>query len=236
MEQKKYLIISGASSGIGLATAEYFHNNQWQIINISRRPCSLVNAANIKADLVNSSTIPDLVPQILKEVKSAAKICIVHNAAVNIHDNIKNIELSNLNKSLAVNVSSPALLNQLLIPHLPKGSSIIFIGSTLSEKAIPNYASYIIAKHAQIGLMRTTCQDLANTYIHTCCICPGFTDTPMLRENCQQDETLLNALKQRMTIPRLIEPEEIAAYIYFCANNPIINGSVLHAHLGQKEI
>jgi NAD(P)-dependent dehydrogenase (short-subunit alcohol dehydrogenase family) len=52
-----------------------------------------------------------------------------------------------------------------------------FVGSTLSEKAVANTASYVTAKHAMVGLMRATCQDLAVAAapVHTAAICPGFT-------------------------------------------------------------
>eukprot|EP01043_Picozoa_sp_COSAG02_P056833 COSAG02_NODE_6801_length_3352_cov_170.007378_3_plen_92_part_00 len=52
-----------------------------------------------------------------------------------------------------------------------------FVGSTLSEKAVANTASYVTAKHAMVGLMRATCQDLAAAAapVHTALVCPGFT-------------------------------------------------------------
>ena len=82
-------------------------------------------------------------------------------------------------------------------------------------------------------MMRSTCQDLAGGTVHTACICPGFTDTQMLREHVPADA--MDFVAGMSAFKRLIEPEEIAATVLFAANNPVINGAVLHANLGQVE-
>ena len=84
-------------------------------------------------------------------------------------------------------------------------------------------------------MMRATCQDLAGTGIHTCCICPGFTDTEMLRVHIGDDQEVVNSIASASTFGRLIEPEEIANTISFAAANPVINGAVMHTNLGQVE-
>jgi 3-oxoacyl-[acyl-carrier protein] reductase len=68
-----------------------------------------------------------------------------------------------------------------------QGSSVIFIGSTLSEKAVANRASYVTTKHAVVGLMRSYVQDLFGSGVHTAVVCPGFTDTPMLQTAMTSD-------------------------------------------------
>jgi hypothetical protein len=55
----------------------------------------------------------------------------------------------------------------------------------------------------------------------------------MLRARC--DEATLKAIASQVTFGRLIEPREIADLIYHCAENPALNGAVLHANLGQIE-
>ena len=82
-------------------------------------------------------------------------------------------------------------------------------------------------------MMRATCQDLIATGIHTSCICPGFTDTEMLREHVPDE--FMDTIKEMSAYGRLVEPGEIAATILWASQNPVINGSVLHANLGQVE-
>ena len=126
-------------------------------------------------------------------------------------------------------------LNQLLLPRLPSGSSVLYVGSTLSEKAVPNSFSYVVSKHAQLGIMRATCQDLMGSGVHTALICPGFTDTEMLRTHLGVDPDVGRMIAGMNSFNRLIEPGEIAELIRWAHHNPVINGAVLHANLGQRE-
>ena len=82
-------------------------------------------------------------------------------------------------------------------------------------------------------MMRSTCQDLAGQGIHTACVCPGFTDTEMLREHVPEDA--MQAIASMSTYDRLVHPNEIGNALLWAADNPVINGSVLHANLGQIE-
>ena len=91
---------------------------------------------------------------------------------------------------------------------MKKGSSILYVGSTLSEKAVPQMSSYVISKHAMIGLMRSTCQDLFGRFIHTACICPGATETEMLVEYVQGNQDALKAMASTLSENRLISSEE----------------------------
>ena len=136
---------------------------------------------------------------------------------------------------LALNVTAPQRLNRIFLPVMPAGSAILYVGSTLSEKAVANSFTYVTSKHAMLGMMRATCQDLAGLKIHTACICPGFTNTEMLRAHVGQDPAILQSIAGGSAFGRLIEPTEIADLLFFSAENPIINGAVLHGNLGQIE-
>ena len=228
----KILIITGASKGIGFATADYFNQNHWHIINISRSNSPF---KNINIDLSEPNFSGILQEHLNKELKDAQQICLVHNAAYHVNDTILDQDPVELSKALNVSIVSSSILNQCIIPFMKSGSSIIYIGSTLSEKAVANAASYVITKHATIGMMRATCQDLAKHHIHTTCICPGFTNTEMLQHHLKNDPALIEFAKNKVGAERLIEPEEIAELIYFVANHQVINGAVIHANLGQLE-
>ena len=127
------------------------------------------------------------------------------------------------------------LLTAGLRPRMAAGSSIIYIGSTLSEKAVPGRATYVASKHAIVGLMRSTTQDLFGAGIHTACVCPGFTDTEMLRPVLDADPALRDAVLKMVSFGRLLDPKEIADVVAFAAATPAINGAVIHANLGQRE-
>jgi NAD(P)-dependent dehydrogenase (short-subunit alcohol dehydrogenase family) len=152
-----------------------------------------------------------------------------------VNDSVLDVEIDELRRVMNLNVFAAQLMNQALIKKMRPGSAIIYLGSTLAEKAVANTFSYVTSKHAIIGMMRATCQDLAGTGIHTACICPGFTDTEMLRVHIDNDEDVLAEISKLSTYGRLITPNEIAETLYFSALNPVINGAVIHANLGQVE-
>jgi NAD(P)-dependent dehydrogenase (short-subunit alcohol dehydrogenase family) len=229
----KALVITGASRGIGFATAQYFAAQGFSVFNLSRSRSNADNIRHIDIDLGSNDWPTTVTAALLPEIANAAQIVLVHNAAANIHDSVRDFSAEAFRRMLEINVVAPAQLSNLLLPSMRTGSSIIYIGSTLGEIAVANSCAYVTSKHALIGLMRSTCQDLAGTGIHTACVCPGFTDTEMLRQHVGNSEEILQAIAAGVTQKRLIQPNEIARTIHFCAENPVINGSVLHANLGQ---
>ena len=232
---KKTLVITGASKGIGQATARLFQENGFNIVNISRSTCPLDNITQINADLSDIHWVEQQASNLLKAIDGSEQIVLIHCAAAHKNDTIAGVEASTLQSVLQTNIVAPSQLTQLLLPHMKTGSSVLFLGSTLSEKAVAGSFSYVTSKHAVVGMMRSTCQDLAGTGIHTACICPGFTNTEMLREHVGGSEEVLQNIAQLVTFNRLIEPEEIASSLWFCASSAVINGAVIHANLGQIE-
>lgn len=225
------LVITGGSRGIGKATLSYFLNNGWKGVNLSRTPSSVPNAVNIKADLSKPEDLHEISDQLLKEVKGAEKICLIHNAGFQIGDSVDNIDLDVLMQTLNINLIASTVLNKILIPAMNPNSAILYMGSMLADKGVPKNASYIISKHAVLGLMRSTCQDLGEKKITTCCICPGLVDTQLLRSS--MDDDLINyVLKAHVVGKRLINPVEISQVLYACANSPALNGAMIPANLG----
>lgn len=228
------LIISGASKGIGLATAKTFADNDYRVINLSRHPAEDARIENHAVDLLQPNA-SDKLDEIFKRQLKAGPLTLVHNAAKLINDSIDNSTPDALREILELNVVAPQLLNSKLLPYMHPGSAIIYVGSTLSEKAVANSFSYVTSKHAIVGMMKATCQDLSGRQIHTACVCPGFTDTEMLREHVGYQEEVLTDIASASTFGRLIEPSEIAQTILFAARSPVINGAVMHCNLGQIE-
>ncbi|MDA7563744.1 SDR family oxidoreductase [Gammaproteobacteria bacterium] len=228
----KFLIITGGSSGIGYAAALLFQKENYKVINLSRSKIPLSEAIHVSVDLSTSSWHEEIDSVLKNLLDSADQISLIHNASKMQSDNVEDFNLSELRDVIEVNLVAPAILNKMIIPYMKKGSSIIYVGSTLSEKAVPQMSSYVTTKHAMIGLMRSTCQDLFGRFIHTACVCPGATETEMLQEYVQGNTEALEMMAGTLSENRLITPEEIASTLLFCSQNSVINGSVIHANLG----
>ena len=229
----KCLVITGASAGIGLHTAEKFLAEGYQVINLSRRRCPLDAVTHVNCDLSEPGFIDQLSSQITPTLQSAEQIVLIHNAARLLNDSAIETPSNTLRDVLEVNVVAPNTLNYFIIPFMQAGSSVLYVGSTLSEKAVPGSFTYVTSKHAGVGMMRATCQDLAGRGIHTACICPGFTDTEMLREHVPED--VMPQIAGMSAYDRLVSPDEIADALYWSSQSPVVNGSVIHANLGQVE-
>jgi len=228
----KFLIISGGSSGIGYAAAVLFQKENYKVINISRSEIPLKDAIHISVDLSTSTWHEEVRSTFKTLLEDADQISLIHNASKMQSDNVENFDLDALRDVLEVNLVGPSILNQLTIPYMKRGSSIIYVGSTLSEKAVPQMSSYVTTKHGMIGLMRSTCQDLFGRFIHTACVCPGATETEMLQDYVQGNAEALKMMAGTLSENRLISPKEIASTLLFCSQNSVINGSVIHANLG----
>jgi 3-oxoacyl-[acyl-carrier protein] reductase len=230
-------ILTGASSGIGAAAAEQFVEAGYTVINLSRRDCPVSGVKTLTTDLSDAQSLAnscDTLRDMLSE-QEAPSACLVHNASLMLKDCCDNTDDAAMLQALSVNVLGINTLNRALLPLMPPTSSVLYVGSTLSEKAVAGAYSYIVSKHAQLGMMRATCQDLMGRGIHTALVCPGFTDTSMLRQHVGNDAEVLSRLGDMNSYGRLVAPQEIADLIFWAHHHPVINGSVMHANLGQVE-
>ncbi|MCB1689721.1 MAG: SDR family oxidoreductase [Halioglobus sp.] len=231
----KVAIITGASVGIGRATAQAFLDEGFTVFNLARRECPIEAVTNLSCDLSNAAAIAHCTDALAPALEGCTEVALVHNASQMRKDRANDCASESLEAVLATNVTAINSLNQRLLPMMPASSSLLYVGSTLAEKAVPNSFSYVVSKHAQLGMMRASCQDLMGSGIHTAMICPGFTDTEMLRTHLGNDPAVAEAIAGMNSFARFIEPEEIAELIRWAHHNPVINGAVLHANLGQKE-
>ena len=231
----KLLVITGASKGIGLATARHFAEQGYGVLNISRTACPVPGAVNFAVDLLEHAWPLQWQEPLLAEIAKPEQLVLVHNAGMLTKDKVSNIEADVLRQVLQLNVVAAAQLNRLLIPLMSEGSSILYVSSTLGTKAVANAHAYVISKHAVVGQMRATCQDLAGDKIHTACICPGFTETEMLQTHLGENPELYQQITSTIAHNRLVQPGEIADVLWFCSQNAVINGAVMHANLGQIE-
>jgi NAD(P)-dependent dehydrogenase (short-subunit alcohol dehydrogenase family) len=218
-----------------LATAQLFLEQGYEVVNISRSPCPLPDVVNLNVDLSDPAWEEQHTQQILNELGTTNRIVLVHNAAMMTKDTVTDLTAEVLRNVLELNVVAASILNRILLPVMNSGSSILYVSSTLGTKAVANTHAYVVSKHAVIGQMRATCQDLVGRGIHTAAICPGFTETEMLTEHLSANPEMRDAISANVVMGRLAQPSEIAETLWFCARNPVINSAVIDANLGQVE-
>ena len=223
-------IITGASRGIGQATAERFITAGWAVANLSRTPCPVPGVMHYPCDVADTAQLTTVLDGL--DLRPYSRVTIIHNAALLHKDTALTLQEDDFLTVLKVNVVAPQLINQRLIPQLPPGSSIIFIGSTVSEIGLPGMLSYVASKHALAGVMRATAQDLEGSPLHSCMVAPGSTDTQMMRDAVGLDN--LENVTKGVLLNRLIAPGEIAELVLMASQNPVLNGSIIRANCGQK--
>jgi 3-oxoacyl-[acyl-carrier protein] reductase len=241
-------VVTGASSGIGRAVAQHLVQRGWAVHNISRRPLDEPWAHNHVADAAQPEALRAAATTVAKSIGGPTRVAVVHCAGVHTSDSLGSIAassdgVSHMLHTFNVNVVAPALVSSVLLPCMAPGSSVVYVGSTLSEIGVAGRLSYVASKHAVVGLLRATVQDLFGKGVHAACVCPGFTDTPMLDDALEQQmglrgdelQRVRRAIEGMASFGRLVRPDEVAALVGFVVDNPALNGAVLHANLGQRQ-
>lgn len=121
------VVISGASKGIGLATAKHFKTLGWEVLNISRSNCPLQGVSNFNADLSVPGWESEFSVFLEKLKISKRRICLIHNAAVMLRDSSLAVNLAEMRRSFEVNLIAPCALNSMLSSLMGPGSSILYV-------------------------------------------------------------------------------------------------------------
>jgi NAD(P)-dependent dehydrogenase (short-subunit alcohol dehydrogenase family) len=137
---------------------------------------------------------------------------------------------------MRVNVKSAYLLSKEVIPVMKNagGGSIILSSSSVGwHDSAPNIAAYATSKFAITGMTKSAACDYLHDNIRVNCICPGPTDTPMIRGGRSPEE--LEAFINSVPIKRLADPDEIAQAVLFLASDEsaYITGVALPVDGGQ---
>lgn len=231
--QGRGAIVTGGSRGIGLATVQALLRAGYEVVSLSRSPPPTADGlSHWPCDIEDLESVERAAERLVERAARWERTVLVHNASLHRHDATDQLSAQQLMAVLSANLAAPQALNLRLTPVMQPGSSVLYIGSTLAEKAVAGACSYVVSKHGMAGLMRATCQDLAGRGIHTVCLCPGFTDTAMLRAHLGD---AVDAVTGMVAAKRLLHPSEIADLVLVCAENPALNGAMLHANLGQIE-
>ena len=202
---ERAILVTGASSGIGLAIAQALLAEGRPVIGLSRSaPEGLGDGfTHVPVDLTDSRALADALdalPPLSGIVHAAGLLRVGRHDAFDHDDGARMWHL---------HVETAARLIGALAPRLPGGGRIVLIGSRVARGA-PGRALYAASKAALSGLARSVAAELAPRGITVNIVAPGATDTPMLRDPERASEP-----PRLPPIGRMIRPEEVAATVSF---------------------
>lgn len=240
-EQRKTVFITGASRGIGHATAKYFVDHGWRAITCSRVPvppqCPRNDFhAHITADLSRTETL-DLVVDRLDEVLAGEPLhALVNNAGYSPKApdggrlGCLDGDLSGWQEVFAINFFAPVFFSRALAKHLERsGGAIVNITSIAGHRVHPFAGSaYSTSKAALTALTRELAADLAHLGIRVNAVCPGEINTAILSPGTEE-------LVERIPLRRLGSPAEVAAAIFYLCGpeSSYITGAEIPVNGGQ---
>jgi NAD(P)-dependent dehydrogenase (short-subunit alcohol dehydrogenase family) len=224
----KIALITGGSSGIGLATAKQFVNEGAYVFITGRRDSELSSAAkeigknvtSIQGDVSNLHDLDKLFAQI-KQEKGNLNV-VFANAGIASNAPLGMITEENYDSIFNVNVKGLLFTVQKALSLMPDYSSIILNASIGASKGFAANSVYNATKAAVRSFARTWTMDLKERHIRVNAVSPGPIDTPGLNkvlESTGAFEQTMNMFSYSVPLGRLGIPDEIAKAVVFLASD-----------------
>jgi NAD(P)-dependent dehydrogenase (short-subunit alcohol dehydrogenase family) len=239
----KVAIITGAGAGIGRSTALLFAKESAKVVvadcdsERGAETVSIIREDGGEATFVqvDVSKAADAERMARTAVETYGQIDIlVNNAGIYVQANAVEMTEEDWDRILDVNLKGVFLCSKHCISEMIKGGggSIVNIGSEAGIVGIKNQVAYNVSKGGIIALTKSTAVDFAAHNIRVNCVCPGTTETPLVKaavERAQDPAAARRALEEVRPANRLGRPEEIAAGILYLASDesPYATGSIL---------
>jgi NAD(P)-dependent dehydrogenase (short-subunit alcohol dehydrogenase family) len=245
--QDKVVVVTGGTSGIGLAAAKAFSAEGASVFITGRRQDTLDAAVKAiggrvtgvrgdMADLADIDRLYDAVQQAHRQID-----VVFANAGGGELAPLGAITEAHYQQTFDTNVKGVLFTVQKALPLLKDGAAIILTGSTTSVSGTPDFSVYSATKAAVRNFARNWILDLKDRHIRVNTISPGVTDTPGLNDlfgGGRQAESTKDHLASLIPLGRVGRPEEIAKAVLFLASDEasFVNGVELFADGGQAQI
>lgn len=195
--KNKITIVTGGASGIGLAIAEKFVQNNITTIIIGRDKNKLDAAKNklgelcipVSFDLNNLSSIPAMVNELIQEHEKID--ILVNNAGINLKKEFTEVTDAEFEKKIIhTNVKAMFSVSRKVVKYMIEkgGGSIVNISSMASQYGLPKVVAYSASKAAIEGMTRAMAVELSPKGVCVNCIAPGFIATAMSAKALDNDK------------------------------------------------
>lgn len=243
----KTALITGGSTGIGLASAIRFAAEGARIYIAGRRQAEIDKAiatighgaTGIRCDVSSLADLDHLYAQIKSE---AGQLDILFaNAGLGTFAPLGEISEADFDHMFGVNVKGTLFTVQKALPLMRSGGSIILTGSTTGTKGTPAFSVYSATKAAIRNFARSWALDMKGTGIRINVLSPGGTETPGLHDlfgTSGQAEEMLAGLAAQTPLGRIGRPEETAAVALFLASDEssFMTGSEVFVDGGMAQV
>jgi len=242
----KIAVVTGGSSGIGLAAAKRFAAEGAFVYVTGRRRSELdaavveigENGRGVQGDIANLADLDALFAQIKSE-KGRIDVLFA-NAGGGEFAPLGEISEEHFDRTFAINVRGTLFTVQKALPLMGAGGSIILTGSTAAITGLPALSVYAATKAAIRSFARVWIMDLKGTGIRVNVLSPGPTATPGVHGLVAEDERdqFTETLAAQVPLGRVGRPEEIAAAALFLASDEssFVNGIELFADGGTAQV
>ena len=233
---KKTILITGAGSGIGRATAKCLSKKNYSLIllgrnqkNLEETQISLESPSDhqcVSCDIRKSEGIV----KAMKQIKIDSIYSLIANAGLG-GENKHSSSSDRWQEIIDTNLTGTYNIIQKSLPYLKKDKTpfkkIIIMSSILARLGVPGYSAYCASKAGLLGLTRSLASELAPQKILVNALCPGWVDTKMAHEGLRSFAETMNikkeeALEQAMNdvpLRKMSQPIEIAEFISFLISN-----------------
>lgn len=226
--QRKVAVITGGSSGIGLATAQAFVNEGAQVVITGRRQGALDEAVAILGERATGiqgdvSSRADLERLFTTTQAQLGKIDVLFvNAGIAPIVPFAESDEALFDKIFSINAKGVYFTVQRALPHLNDGASVILNASVTGQIGLPGLSIYSASKAAVRSFARTMSTELAPRRIRVNAISPGLIETPIFAKTglpTEEIATFDQFIALRAPSRRLGKPEEIAQGVVFLASD-----------------
>ena len=245
--QGKVAVVTGGTSGIGLAVAKRFAAEGARVFITGRRQAELdaavrdigANATGVRGDVSNLADI-DRLYEVVRQTQDRIDILFA-NAGGGEFAPLGAITEEHFDKTFAINVKGTLFTVQKALPLLRDGASIILTGSTAGSTGAPAFSVYGATKAAIRSFARNWVPDLKDRRIRVNTLSPGPINTPGLHglgKTEQETRQILDFLASSVPMNRLGDPDEVARAAVFLASDDssFVNGVELFVDGGMVQI
>jgi NAD(P)-dependent dehydrogenase (short-subunit alcohol dehydrogenase family) len=242
-QPQPYMLLTGASRGIGHATVKLFMERGWRILTVSRQPFSeecrwpSARESHLQADLADIDRLDELAAEVRRRLPDGALHALVNNAGISPKGEggarlgVRGSDAALWTSVLNVNLVSTALLARALFPELRRvRGSIVNVTSIAGSRVHPFAGTaYAASKAALASLTREMAHEFGPHGVRVNAIAPGEIDTAILSSGTE------DIIERDVPMRRLGDAREVAETVHFLCTEPssYINGAEIHINGGQ---